>query len=58
MIYRNSRPVSRLWRNSPDAARVLSDPKYLVFDEWWGPLRGRYNMPNVTRAEHLAASAA
>ena len=54
MIYRNSRPVSRLWRNSPDAARVLSDPKYLVFDEWWGPLRGRYNMPNVTRTEHLA----
>ena len=36
MLFRNEARVNRLWRGSADAPRVLSDPRYLVFDEWWG----------------------
>uniref|UniRef100_A0A7S4EVU6 Uncharacterized protein n=1 Tax=Chrysotila carterae TaxID=13221 RepID=A0A7S4EVU6_CHRCT len=39
MLMRNTPKINRLWRRSADAARVLSDPKYLVFDEWWGQPR-------------------
>ena len=30
---------------------VLSSARYLVFDEWWGPLRGQANMANLTSDE-------
>eukprot|EP00965_Chrysotila_dentata_P242044 6204658-Pleurochrysis_carterae.AAC.2 len=30
MLMRNTPKINRLWRRSADAARVLSDPKYLV----------------------------
>eukprot|EP00908_Phaeocystis_cordata_P026612 Transcript_9105.p1 GENE.Transcript_9105~~Transcript_9105.p1 ORF type:complete len:254 (+),score=18.60 Transcript_9105:594-1355(+) len=38
MLVRNDARVNRLWREAAGAERVLSDPTYLVFDEWWGPL--------------------
>ena len=38
MLFRNVERVNRLWRQSANAERVVSDPSYLVFDEWWGPL--------------------
>jgi len=36
MLFRNVPYINRLWRLSQDAAQVLADPRYLVFDEWWG----------------------
>ena len=36
MLFRNVRRINRAWRRSADAARALSDPRYIVFDEWWG----------------------
>jgi hypothetical protein len=36
MLFRNAPRISSLWRRSADAAAVLRDPRYLVFDEWWG----------------------
>ena len=36
MLLRNTPRLTALWRRSSDADRVLSDPRYLVFDEWWG----------------------
>ena len=38
MLFRNVPRVNRLWRASTDASRVITDPSYLAFDEWWGPL--------------------
>ena len=51
MLYRNVRGVNNLFRRSGALWRVLSDERYLVFDEWWGPLRGDANMANVTATE-------
>ena len=34
MLFRNSPAVNNVWRKSRAAGRVLSSPKYLVFDEW------------------------
>lgn len=42
MLLRNTRQINQLWRLSSDAARVLSDPKYMVFDEWWGDARDHF----------------
>lgn len=36
MLFRNTPRVNSLWRRSADVPRVLSDPTYLCFDEWWG----------------------
>lgn len=36
MLFRNAPQIRSLWRRSADAAAVLRDPRYLVFDEWWG----------------------
>ena len=38
MLFRNVPRVNRLWRLSSDAPLVLRSSKYLIFDEWWGPL--------------------
>lgn len=38
MLFRNVPRINRLWRSSADASRVVTDPSYLAFDEWWGPL--------------------
>ena len=47
MLYRNVPRVNRAWRASSEAERVLSSPSYLVFDEWWGDLRGKDNLAAV-----------
>mmetsp|Transcript_15352 Transcript_15352/g.29949 ORF Transcript_15352/g.29949 Transcript_15352/m.29949 type:complete len:468 (-) Transcript_15352:444-1847(-) len=49
MLFRNDRFVNRLWRRSADAQRVLSDPNYLVWDEWWGTLKDPF--PSVIARE-------
>jgi len=36
MLFRNTPSINSLWRRSAAAARVLADPRYLIFDEWWG----------------------
>lgn len=36
MLFRNTPSIRSLWRRSAAAARVLADPRYLIFDEWWG----------------------
>lgn len=36
MLFRNLPAVNRLWRRSADAQLALTEPRYLVFDEWWG----------------------
>lgn len=54
MLYRNVESVNRLYRASTDLPRVLSDTKYLAFDEWWGPLRGKQHMGFVTNAAAAA----
>ena len=33
------------------SSRVLSSPRYLVFDEWWGALRAEDNLPRVLGRE-------
>mmetsp|Transcript_32888 Transcript_32888/g.54324 ORF Transcript_32888/g.54324 Transcript_32888/m.54324 type:complete len:414 (+) Transcript_32888:58-1299(+) len=38
MLFRNAPYVNRLWRLSADIAKVLVEPKYLIWDEWWGKL--------------------
>jgi len=42
MLFRNVDRINRLWRQSRDASRVLSDPAYLVWDEWWGELSDNF----------------
>jgi len=49
MLFRNTPAVNALWRKSADAPRVLSDPRYLVFDEWWG--KSKDHMPAVIGRE-------
>ena len=41
-LLRNSRTVTRAWRRSKDAQRVLIDPQYYGFDEWWGKSRHHF----------------
>ena len=43
MLLRNTPKVNRLWRRSADAERVLRDPTYLAFDEWWGASRDPFS---------------
>ena len=42
MLLRNREAVNLAWRQSADAAHVLSSPRYLVFDEWWGEARDSF----------------
>ncbi len=51
MLYRNTEPVNGLYRRSAQLGDVLRDARYMVFDEWWGRLRGLDNMAKVTRRE-------
>jgi hypothetical protein len=51
MLYRNTPRVNELWKKSAVARRVLSSPRYLVFDEWWGALRAEDNLPRVLGRE-------
>jgi hypothetical protein len=52
MLFRNAPHVRTLWRRSADAAAVLRDPRYLVFDEWWGASKD--NMAAVLSRESAA----
>lgn len=40
MLYRRSKQVDALYRRSAEWRRVVRDPSYMVFDEWWGPRVG------------------
>jgi len=42
MLLRNREAVNLAWRQSADAAHVLSSPRYLVFDEWRGEARDSF----------------
>ena len=55
MLYRNTPAVNSLWRGSRDARRVLTDSRYLVFDEWWGPLGQRDNLAAVIGRDEAKA---
>ena len=54
MLFRNTPEVTYLWRKSRAAHRVLSEPLYLVFDEWWGALAGDDNFARVVGREASA----
>ena len=47
MLYRNEPRINTVWQQSADVQRVLSNPAYQVFDEWWGPLERRDNFARV-----------
>ena len=50
MLYRRSKQVDALYRRSAEWRRVVRDPSYMVFDEWWGPSL-RDHMPAVIGRE-------
>ena len=50
MLFRNVPRVNRIWRLSSNASLVLRTSKYLIFDEWWGPLAD--NFCTVMGREH------
>lgn len=52
MLYRNAPHVNSLFHRSSEWRMVVSDPRYLVFDEWWGELRE--HMSEVVRREAAA----
>ena len=54
MLFRNAPHVTNLWRKSAAARRVLSEPRYLVFDEWWGALARDDNFARVLGREASA----
>jgi hypothetical protein len=54
MLFRNTDGVNNVWRKSSAVRRVLSDPKYLVFDEWWGALANDDNFARVLGREASA----